>query len=367
MLHDSGSVDRRAGTQNCILAWTHCGDFAQRSCALRNTANHAADFFDCMSRSAVLDGSLSNNEAWQHGRLLRIGHESYVVDRNPPTIEKVCSEVRMLLQREAARSIPQLCRCLRLSVTHGVLVTLTATCLQLEVHGKAIVGCPVLAMATVREPPVDQPVATLPAMPCHQNAHQQTTPTWPADGNVVAGGLNQSLCARGVPTVKSPPFGALQMKFASSEASQWAWHRRPPTASGFTPLAAHDRRYVPQAADVGCMLRVECTPAAQIPAGLAFLLSKDAHLHTMVDLDEIDVAADATGALPCLTVHLHAGSVSSDDCSNGHDTNGAVHEAQQLRLGDPEAFTFGPVEAGPGADTPTSRRHALTGVRFLIV
>jgi hypothetical protein len=66
-----------------------------------------------------------------------------------------------------------------------------------------------------------------------------------------------------------------------------------------------------------------------------------------------------------LTVHLHAGSVSSSDCSNGHATNGSVHEAQQLRLGDPEAFTFGPVEAGPGADTPTSRRHALTGVGYL--
>lgn len=75
-----------------------------------------------------------------------------------------------------------------------------------------------------------------------------------------------------------------------------------------------------------------------------------------------NVTAGMTGALPCLTAQLHAGSVSSSDCGIGHDMNGAANEAHQLRLGDPEAFTFGPVEAGPGADTPTSRRHALTCV-----
>lgn len=104
--------------------------------------------------SPVLDGSLSNSEAWQHGRLLRIGHESYVVDRNPPTIEKVCEEVCLLLQSEAVRLIPRPGRCLRPSVhtVCCVLATRMALCLQLEVHGKAIVGCPVLAMATVRKP-----------------------------------------------------------------------------------------------------------------------------------------------------------------------------------------------------------------------
>jgi hypothetical protein len=52
-------------------------------------------------RSPVVDGSLSNDEAWQHGRLLRVGNESYVIDRNPPTIEKVCRGALMLLQCDA--------------------------------------------------------------------------------------------------------------------------------------------------------------------------------------------------------------------------------------------------------------------------
>jgi hypothetical protein len=64
-----------------------------------------------------------------------------------------------------------------------------------------------------------------------------------------------------------------------------------------------------------------------------------------------------------LTWRMHAGSMIISNGSNRqHDANGAVNKAQQLRLGEPEAFTFGPVERGPGTDTPTTRRHALTGM-----
>lgn len=39
--------------------------------------------------SPVVDGAVSNDEAWRHGRLLRVGSDIYFVDRNPPTVEKV--------------------------------------------------------------------------------------------------------------------------------------------------------------------------------------------------------------------------------------------------------------------------------------
>lgn len=40
-------------------------------------------------RSPVVDSAVSNDEAWQHGRLLQVGNDSYIVHRNPPTVEKV--------------------------------------------------------------------------------------------------------------------------------------------------------------------------------------------------------------------------------------------------------------------------------------
>lgn len=209
-------------------------------------------------------------------------------------------------------------------------------------------------------------LTTLPAMHWRLYAQHETALMRPAIGKLAAEAMHEGLHACKVPTVTLQLSVEFQMKFASSEASQWAWHRRPPTSSRFTPLAAAGQRYVPQAADVGCMLRVECTPAAHIPAGVPVCIATVAPLHQLVGCwtDEKTVIAGRTGALPCLTAQLHAGSISSSDSSNGHiDTNGAVDGAQRLRLGDPQAFTFGPVEAGPGADTPTSRRHALAGVK----
>ncbi len=37
----------------------------------------------------MVDSGTANDEAWQHGRLLRVGSATYIVDRNPPVIEKV--------------------------------------------------------------------------------------------------------------------------------------------------------------------------------------------------------------------------------------------------------------------------------------
>lgn len=93
----------------------------------------------------------------------------------------------------------------------------------------------------------------------------------------------------------------------------------------FQALDAHQRRYIPTPADAGCMLHVECTPAAESAAG-----TSDSH------------SSAGSGAL---------GSTSSSVAAGG----------RQLRLGDSEVLTIGPVEAGPGDATPTARRHALTG------
>lgn len=66
--------------------------------------------------------------------------------------------------------------------------------------------------------------------------------------------------------------GGLQLQFCDESATEWRWmrQRHGSVASGGTPpapevLASTSATYVPQAADVGCWLRVECTPAASHP------------------------------------------------------------------------------------------------------
>ena len=122
----------------------------------------------------------------------------------------------------------------------------------------------------------------MPGMHRRLDAQHGRAPMRPANGKLAAEATHEGLHASKVPPVTLQLSVAFQMKFASSEASQWAWHRRPPTASGFTPLADADQRYVPQAADVGCMLRVECTPAAEIPAGVIDSNARVAQLHECV-------------------------------------------------------------------------------------
>lgn len=39
--------------------------------------------------SGEVSGEVSNEDAWQQGRLLRIGDGSYIVEINPPSVEKV--------------------------------------------------------------------------------------------------------------------------------------------------------------------------------------------------------------------------------------------------------------------------------------
>lgn len=107
--------------------------------------------------------STSNEDAWLHGRLLRVGDASYLIELNPPSIER------------------------------------------LTTHGLAFVGIPV------------------------------------------------------VPSVA--------LHFAELEGCRWQWWRRSPEAAvrssedGWQPIpGATQRGYTPTESDVGCMLRVACTP-----------------------------------------------------------------------------------------------------------
>ena len=39
----------------------------------------------------MLPGNVTNEEAWQHGRLLVVGTHQYIIDLNPPIVDKVNS------------------------------------------------------------------------------------------------------------------------------------------------------------------------------------------------------------------------------------------------------------------------------------
>lgn len=115
--------------------------------------------------------------------------------------------------------------------------------------------------------------------------------------------LVEKLDLLGLPMVDCPLMALPTLSFAEESATQWRWLRlrNEPKGqsedSGTEVLAATTATYVPGAADVGCWLQVECTP----------------------------VASDS-----------------------------------QERRGDTMVAAVGPVEAGPGLDTPTARRHQLT-------
>lgn len=47
------------------------------------------------SCSPLLPGSVTNEEAWQHGRLLVVGTQQYIIELNPPIVEKVFPLVGM--------------------------------------------------------------------------------------------------------------------------------------------------------------------------------------------------------------------------------------------------------------------------------
>ena len=44
---------------------------------------------DALSCSGEVSRETSNHEAWQEGRLLTVGNARYVVEVNPPTVQKV--------------------------------------------------------------------------------------------------------------------------------------------------------------------------------------------------------------------------------------------------------------------------------------
>ncbi|PSC75583.1 2, 5 -phosphodiesterase 12 [Micractinium conductrix] len=107
----------------------------------------------------VLDaGVVTNEEAWRHGRLLRVGGTQYQVVLNPPFLARM------------------------------------------EVHAAAFVGIPLMLV--------------------------------------------------------------VQLHFAEEEACRWAWYRQQPGSAAWEPIpGVTSRRYTPAPEDVGCHLRVECTPA----------------------------------------------------------------------------------------------------------
>ena len=43
--------------------------------------------------SALLSQGVSNEEAWQHGRLLIVGDQQYLIDFNPPIVDKARADV----------------------------------------------------------------------------------------------------------------------------------------------------------------------------------------------------------------------------------------------------------------------------------
>lgn len=68
-----------------------------------------------------------------------------------------------------------------------------------------------------------------------------------------------------------PLLPSVSLSFASEAASRWRWLRRGPGSAGgaeeWQPLGCNSISYTPGPADVGCMLRVECTPGASASSG----------------------------------------------------------------------------------------------------
>lgn len=46
----------------------------------------------------MVETYVKNEDAWAHGRLLLVGKQQFIVDRNPPTVEKVRAADRRCCQ-----------------------------------------------------------------------------------------------------------------------------------------------------------------------------------------------------------------------------------------------------------------------------
>lgn len=94
-----------------------------------------------------------NDAAWQHGRLLQIGETGFLVDRNPPTIDKVTVQLSYMCAWLLSASILKRHAGMNLRTRKQQSVApdkmFFHSRIQLEVHGRAVVDCPLLAMPIV--------------------------------------------------------------------------------------------------------------------------------------------------------------------------------------------------------------------------
>lgn len=190
----------------------------------------------------VLDAAaVTNEEAWRHGRLLRIGEAAYRVELNPPFVDRVELHARAFV---GIPLVPAVQVCLEpLAVCTG-----DAALLMRGAGGISVAACP-------------EPTA------CHAVELLGSTAVLPERAELRPSALTHcccgcsSLCPR-LAAMPSPFFCFLQLHFADEAACQWQWSRQRPGIASWEPVAgATSRRYWPTAEDAGCRLRVECTPA----------------------------------------------------------------------------------------------------------
>lgn len=124
----------------------------QNSPLLWNDCELEAWFHDC--RAVALDAT--NEQAWCHGRILKVGASIYSVIVNPPTVDKVGSSIPTIgrnqvlvlhgYQRRDIQNLSSAFTALHYSIT---MLTDTAIPVQIVIHGQAVVGIPVCPLPSV--------------------------------------------------------------------------------------------------------------------------------------------------------------------------------------------------------------------------
>lgn len=146
--------------------------------------------------------------------------------------------------------------------------------LQLEVLGLPMVDCPLLASPLVRPFHVliqELEIAKDAAVNDNQHRTESSCSKFIKDALRCSVGNERwwYRCSDSDQAARELSVLNLQLQFCDESATEWRWmrQRHGSVASGGTPpaaevLASTSATYVPQAADIGCWLRVECTPAA---------------------------------------------------------------------------------------------------------
>lgn len=109
--------------------------------------------------SAVVEDNITNQQAWQHGRLLVVGSEHYIIDHNPPIVDKVCNCAELLATFECADI---------LFVAYATDI-ICAAVVQVEIPCMPMMGIPICPLSAVRTPSLD------PLGPCMHSKTMQHT------------------------------------------------------------------------------------------------------------------------------------------------------------------------------------------------